>query len=343
MTEELSRLLRSATPSPPLPLLDGRALATAARRRSRRRSAAAVGGTVLAVLLAVGLVAGPSLITSDPPTYAGSGPELGRAQEPRELSVGPGQRLRVRRADVLAVLPPPEDELRLVGLELVDGRQCLAVSGQSSCSAPGRPLVDAGAGQEQLSLQGFGRSGGPGLLKDPPLTWGWAPAGTRTVRFVGPRGTVMVRAYDGGPDWEGRAFFLSRVDLLGGGTATALDAQGAELARTVQERFTPPFDCEVYRNVTRSHLSRALMVGLSYAKEHPEFADPARLSAPRSGRANTSEGVTEMFTRNLAAPERMAPEERFEHRLAALVVLEVPQCWDATLPGLAKRFLAASG
>lgn len=352
MREALKTLMEQGVPAPPQRALAPAVAAAARRRRTRRRSWSAVAIGCCAAL-AAGAVA---LTAQDAPDtarlqYATADPELGTTTAPDSITVDRGRQVAVTQADVLARLGGPEPQV-LLGLRLVDGRTCLSLSppeqpGSSTTSCPpaNESAVTVLRTENGLGFAGMGPGGAPGLIKSLPVTYGVAPAGTRTI-VIEPTGgdTIRVGARDGGQHYDNAAFFLANFDLGVGGDIIALDAEGRELSRRSLPASTASrVDCDVYRSVTRSHLSRALAVGRSYAEQHPEFDDPARLAPPVSGRADTAAGVSEMLARNLDAPTAMAPEERYEHRLAALVVLEAPQCWDdPALPALAERFLEVS-
>lgn len=374
MTEELRRLLERAVPAIPaaVGLEPDRLVAAARRRRSRRRGAAMALSVVAVAAVSVGVTLLPQARPA-PVQYAGTEPELGRVPLPVDVT---GEPVASRQDDRLGrPLPGPVDLLArtvtvkgtaaLLGVRYAKGTTCVTLAFlapavnqgfSSTCGTP--PVGGATTGPTDvanafspgdLALTGQGPGGAPGGIKEPALTYGAAPAGTRSVVLVRPGQPDRVApATDAGDHYAHRAFFLAPWDLgAGPTTALALAADGRELARHVfpyDSRLAVPDEqtCQTYRQVTRSHLSRALTVGRNYAQQHPETDDAVRLSPPRS-KADTTAGVREMYTRTLTTSARMAPEERYEYRLAALVVLEKPECYDdPKLPALVRQFLANS-
>lgn len=359
MTENLRDLLDRATPVPsPSRSTDMGEVFRASRRRQRRRTSTAVTGVVLAV--AVVAIAAGQLSDVGPArtrtVYAGSTPELGTVSAPVDVagngrtpdgglgSPTPGP------ADLLARVDNVKGTAVLLGVR-VSGGTCVstgylppAVSlGSASVCARGTSRLGRVLGADAIVVSGFGPGGAPGGTLDPPATYGSAPPGTRLVSLARPgQADLVVPARDGGDRYDHAAFFMATWDLgAGPTTATARAADGRKLAERLypyDPRVPTQQRCQIEFDAMRSHFFRALMVGKKYASTHPATDDPSRFAPPVRGRANTVEGATELFQRGLRTSRQMAPEELYEYRLAANVVLGQTACFPEFLRNQAADF-----
>lgn len=343
-----------------------------ARRRRQRGSLgippawvpyAAVASVVLAV---VGIAVGPRLLAdraAGPPplqvSFAGGDPELGTVPYPGP-SVLAYQEDIPHVGDPAALLATTTTRLgtaRLIGFTGKDGARCQAqyyVEGRSNgsgakCSPAGRPQPD----DVRIELGGQ-TSGASGEIKDPPLRYGYAPAGTRIVEFTSPGiETVRAPARDAGQAYEHRAYYLTSFPLFVEGTARALTADGRVLATESLRGSTPEIVaimCDQARSGTRSRLQNAAARGLDYAKDHPESADPARLvrlepvPGDEPGRTKLDSSVVlERLQRATDALAVMGPAETAEYRKAAVIVVgDGRDCFTPATVEVAASFLTAS-
>jgi hypothetical protein len=341
-----------------------RLLARARRRRVLRIALPAVVAPVLAAAVATAIGLGPSLLLHPGPEassteYATDGPELGHVPLPSSPlpPAPPGSQVDPptnRAGDLLAIATTKNGRARLVGFQRRSGARCVVQdyavpfwnsNGPSQCGQDGqvpfdeRPLVVSGTAVVT-----------PGSVKPAPLAFGAAPPGTRTVEFSAPgRATVRAEARDGGPDYKHRAFFITSWPMGVASTFRALDANDRELAREHRRGQLPEEAqraCESASGILLSHLQRAAMVGEKWAHTHPQTADPARFQVP-SGVANGSAWRTADETDALkrlhlanAEASRLGPEEKYEYRLAAvLIVGDGRTCFKPALQSQASELL----
>jgi hypothetical protein len=80
-------------------------------------------------------------------------------------------------------------------------------------------------GTAAIEVSGVAPSGSP------PLTFGQAPAGTRSIELSSPRRRINVPARNAGPTYDHHAYFIATWDLAAGSTTVrALDSRGRMLA-----------------------------------------------------------------------------------------------------------------
>ena len=324
----------------------------------RRRFMPAAAAT--SVLLVVATAALADRYSSDPaPRYAGTEPELGTMTLPVDV-IGRGIPDRQQQygdpqgpADLLAKLTTRAGELVLAAQPTSTGYLCTstlylppAVNMIKGTSCSRRPDPDPPLAVGALSISGYGPGGAPGGIKDPPVTYGAAPTGTRTVEFSGSEATrIRVPAYDGGERYDHRAYYMANWDLTTGSTLVrALDRQGRELAR-VDRKADPAnltVQCAQMPESLRSHLGRASMIGEKYARSHPDTADKRRLAYPDP--PLTTAAATARFDYARTQLDKMGAEEIYDYRLAANVVIGEAQCFpDPALQQAARQFKDASG
>lgn len=367
MSDALHDLFERGTPDPPATVrLDAQAAIKAGRAWARRRRTgalvAAVGAVASIAVLSANLLA-PSA-SPERAVYAQGSPELGTVEAPVDVVGRPVASAEDRLgpliegpADLLARTETRKGTMVLFGQRHENG-VCVSTAylppavnmGSSrSCATADRSPARV-LGPTPVVLSGFGPGGAPGGLKDPAITYGSAPPGTRRVVLDGEgRPPVTADARDGGTTYAHETFFVVAWDLgAGPTTARAYDAEGQLLGKHVfpfnpKQLIPDEQRCEIERSVMRGHFQRAFMVGEIYARTNPGAANPARFRPPRSGRANTPEGAAELFRRALPLLTEMAPEEKYEYRLAANVVLDQTKCFPSELRTLAADFKRASG
>lgn len=205
-----------------------------------------------AAAVAVAAVAGmAALVAQQSPArvpvrtaYAGAAAELGSEAVPvtasgRSLFQGDAASGGPVRADLLARLTTVAGEGVLLGHLNDDGRFCVGfgylppsrnVGLATDCSSDGFPPLADG----DIVLAGFG----PAIatvsgVDQPPVLYGGAPPGTRTVELSSPDGQrARVPARDGGDRYNHRAYFAAVWDLGDGGLVVrALAEDGTVLAR----------------------------------------------------------------------------------------------------------------
>lgn len=294
--------------------------------------------------------------------FAGASPELGtidatgllqlRAFGPDQGDLGAPE----GRADLLARVTTRTGDGVLFAQPLDDEQVCISFaylppatnnSGGLHCWREPDP---APFDREPITVVGQGPAGSPGGIKTPPVTYGAAPAGTRAVELSGgSRDSVQVPARDAGDAYGHRAYFTAPWDLTTGSTLLrALDGEGRELARL--ERASPAGAnanlasmCQSNREALRGHFGRAAMVGQKWARDHPATFDRRRLTLPPQRPMTDAEAISRFdYARTQLA--NLGQEERYEHRLAANVVLIEGACFtDKKLQDAAKTFKQASG
>ncbi|MCU1589595.1 MAG: hypothetical protein JWP11_851 [Frankiales bacterium] len=366
MTDQLDSLLAHtaehlsrdvvAPPSGPL-------LARARRRRVLRVAVPTVLTPLLAATLAVALGAGPSLVLPGHhglrTVYARGGPELGHLPLPAaaraQLAELGGDLAADAPADLLAVATTKNGRARLIGFQRRSGARCvfqdyvvpfLNSNGGVDCGLNGREPLD----RQPITVAGSADST-PGSIKAAPISFGSAPPGTRTVEFTAPATqTVRAVARDGGPAYRHRSFFLTSWPVGVSSTVRALDAQGRELARVQlpgQDARQVARQCQDVAGVLLSHLQRATLVGTKWARAHPQSGDAARLRfldgvAVGPGRhvARESEALARLQLADAEA-SRLGPEETYEYRLAAVLLLgDGKGCFTGPILSTAREFLS---
>jgi hypothetical protein len=353
-------LSRDVTPPPPAPVL------ARARRRHRLRVTLPAAVVPAAAAVAVALVAaGPSLVLPGRhdgrrTVYATDGPELGRIPLPADVPSGtriggPNDPPQQRPADLLAVGTTKNGRARLIGYRLRSGARCvyqdyavpfLNSTGATACSFDGHEPYS----RQPLTVGGSA-DGTPGAIKSAPLAYGAAPPGTRTVEFTAAgRAPLRVPARDGGPSYGHRAFFITTWPFGIASTVRAFDAAGRETARTAiagQGADSVAVRCEGAASVLLSHLQSASLLGTKWARTHPGSGDPERLLVPNGRRIGPGRSVadsataTARFRLAIAEAADLGPEEKYEYRMAAVVVLgDGGPCFDQALADTARQLLA---
>jgi hypothetical protein len=338
-------------------------LVARARRRRALRIALPVLAPVLAAAVATAVGLGPSLLLhhrGSKPVYASDGPELGHvpvptaALSPSRISGSQVDPPKNRPADLLAIATTKDGRARLVGFQRRSGARCVVQdyavpfwnsNGPSQCRQSGQiPFDDPPLAVSAAAVVT------PGSLKPAPLAFGAAPPGTRTVEFSAPgRATVRAEARDGGPGYKHRAFFITSWPIGVEATVRALDANGRELARGHRPGQLPEEAkraCDSASGILLSHLQRAAMVGQKWARTHPETADPARFQVPpgvpNSAAWRVADEADAVKRLQLANAEafRLGPEEKYEYRLAAvLIVGDGRTCFQPPLQSQASALL----
>lgn len=365
MTDRLTDLLQhtadqlAAGQQAPALHADGAAVGGPAGRKWLLPAAAAV--AVVAVAAGAALLRLPG---TSGQVYAGAEPELGTSMVPVDVR-GTSMLERTARqpgrpqgpADLLAELDNRKGRGVLVAQTFDNGMICatfgylppaINMGGGSNCSDPdneGPPFSRA-----PLTFEGFGPGGSPGGIKDPAVIFGGAPQGTRTIALSGDgREPLEVAARDAGERYGHRAYFAATWDLGDGPTTVrALDARRRELARVDRPgpKRNPAWEaeqCSTNRNVLQGHFGRATRVGETWARTHPETRDDKRLRYPPSGPMDDATAIAR-FDYALTQLDKMGPEETYDYRLAANVVLIEADCFPGReVQQAAQRFKDRSG
>ena len=367
MTDRLQELLdhladdlAGDTRPPPLTAAAGPTDARPRRERARRWLAPALAAAAVLAVASVAFVVQES-DRSVRTEFASASPELGTIDatgllQLRAFGPDPGRGTPEGRAALLARVTTRIGDGVLFAQPFDDGQVCLSFaylppatnsSGGLHCWRRGEA---ASFDRDPITVVGQGPSGSPGGIKTPPVAYGAAPAGTRTVEFTGPdRDPVRVPARDAGDANGHRAYFAAAWDLTTGSTLIrALDSNGTELARLERAAPTGTSEffasmCQSNREALRGHFSRAVMVGEKWARDHPGTRDTRRLAPPPQRPMTDAEAIARFdYARSHLAD--MGPEERYEHRLAANVVLIEADCFpDKRLQDSARTFKKASG
>lgn len=241
ITHAADRLAEGVTAPPRRPP----AAAPGRSRAGRWALPAAAAAAVVAVAGTAALVTQQSPARAPVRTvYAGAAAELGTETVPvtasgRNLFQGGATSGGPARGDLLARLTTEAGEGVLLGHRSADGTFCVGfgylppsrnIGLGTDCSPDGTPPLADG----DIALAGVGpATAAVNGIDQPPVLYGSAPAGTRTIELSKPDGPpARVPARDGGDRYNHRAYFAVEWDLGDGELVVrALAEDGTVLAR----------------------------------------------------------------------------------------------------------------